>query len=73
MPAQLKQDEKITLHYFGVRGAASLATVCFEQAGVDYEAKAYMMDTWPEFKPTGPNPNPKKEVVVVTMTMTSRC
>ena len=34
-------SESFTLHYFGIKGAASTATVVLEQGNIDYEAKGY--------------------------------
>lgn len=53
--AALGQTEKIKIHYFGIKGAAGLATICMEQGGVDYEAQAYTGEEWGEFKPKTPN------------------
>lgn len=46
--------EPVTLHYFGVKGAASLATICLEHKSVPYEVKKYGMEDWPAAKPTFP-------------------
>jgi glutathione S-transferase len=51
MAVQLGQSEKITLHYFMIKGAIGTATICLEQGGIEYEAKAYTMEDWAAFKP----------------------
>lgn len=53
--AQLAQDESpITLHYFGVKAAGGVATLCLEQGNVPYTAKKYDFPAWAEFKPKTP-------------------
>jgi len=52
--AQLSQSEAFTIHYFGVRGAASVATIVLEQGGVGYKVKKYSFEEWAEFKPKSP-------------------
>eukprot|EP00933_Yihiella_yeosuensis_P052029 TRINITY_DN50003_c0_g1_i1.p1 TRINITY_DN50003_c0_g1~~TRINITY_DN50003_c0_g1_i1.p1 ORF type:complete len:224 (-),score=64.12 TRINITY_DN50003_c0_g1_i1:194-865(-) len=51
----LGQTEKITIHYFKIKGAAGAATIVMEQGGLDYGAKAYSFEEWQEFKPKTPN------------------
>lgn len=53
--AQLGQTEKITLHYFKMKGAAGLTTIILEQGGCDYGAKGYSFEEWQEFKSKTPN------------------
>lgn len=52
---QLAQTEKLTIHYFNMKGAAGLATLCLEQGNCDYEATAHSWDDWQNnFKPKTP-------------------
>ncbi len=54
MTAQLEQTEAVTIHYFKLKGAAGLATLCFEQGGIEYNAKSYSFPEWGDFKPKTP-------------------
>lgn len=52
---QLGQGEKIALHYFRLKGAVGVSTICLEEGGIDYSATAYSKEEWEAFKPKTPN------------------
>lgn len=51
---QLAQSEPVTLHYFGLKGAAGTTTIVLEQGGLEYSVKIYDFPAWGAFKPQTP-------------------